>query len=242
MPLEDLPYNDEIKDEVTKEDIANYMNKIATFASIEEEAEDYFGALEARREEAAEEEARERLMMLSQLYEDAQEGAEFQGEPYGEYEPEPSYDGDRELTEYLEMNPEVLQPSYEEEEPVFGYGDATPYDEMPSMDLLSPAEEVEIDYLPVVYDGQPGLFIPIGEESSQMKKRSEYPMSLVPGTKKRSFYPAEENPDKWGAFIDAYEEEKRNQGQMYDRIFKLAEALRERQGESQEDFSDEKKK
>lgn len=88
----------------------------------------------------------------------------------------------------------------------------------------------EQPYEPIVYQGVPGIFIPMPEESLSdnppIQKR-QY-LSMLPGQKKRNFYPYHLEPvgGRWGAFVSP-EEEKRN-AEAYDRLYRLAEALNPR--------------
>ncbi|KAK2163023.1 hypothetical protein LSH36_87g04032 [Paralvinella palmiformis] len=85
-------------------------------------------------------------------------------------------------------------------------------------------------YEPIVYHGVPGIFVPMPEESlsenTPIQKR-QY-LSLLPGQKKRNFYPYHLEPTggRWGAFVSP-EEEKRN-SESYDRLYRLAQALNPR--------------
>ena len=76
-------------------------------------------------------------------------------------------------------------------------------------------DEPELEYRSIVYDGQPGIFIPV---------KRQY-ISMVPGVRKRNFYPYSTEPEgHWGAFVDT--QEKRNEEAAYERLYRLAQALR----------------
>ena len=73
------------------------------------------------------------------------------------------------------------------------------------------------EYQEIVHNGQPGIFFPV---------KRQY-LSMLPGVKRSTdFYPYSEGPDgRWGALVQS-EVEKRRQEEMYDRLYRLAEALR----------------
>lgn len=75
-------------------------------------------------------------------------------------------------------------------------------------------EEVESDIRPIVYQGQPGYFVPA--------KRSDF-LSFVPGNKRdQYFYPYSEEPQThWGAFIPS----KRDYTDSYANLVRLARRL-----------------
>ncbi len=75
-----------------------------------------------------------------------------------------------------------------------------------------------LQYEPIMYHGQPGIFIPAKRQFAStyagMRKRAE------------DIYPYNYGPDgRWGALVAA-ETEKRNQQEMYERLYHLAQALR----------------
>jgi len=78
---------------------------------------------------------------------------------------------------------------------------------------LGPGDEAE--FQKILHNGEPGVFYPV---------KRQY-LSLMPGMRKRSdvFYP-DEDP-RWSALIQA-EIEKRNEEDMYERLYQLATALR----------------
>ena len=107
------------------------------------------------------------------------------------------------------------------------------YDELPEQveeqveeELYEPEEAPEwedpddVDYQPIVYEGQPGIFIPV---------KRQY-LSMMPGFRKRGspFYPYQYEPStagRWGALIPQLNEQKRN-AEAYERLYRMAEALR----------------
>lgn len=99
-------------------------------------------------------------------------------------------------------------------------------------------EEDEVTpYEPLVYNGVPGVFIPM--ESENVVTKRQY-MSMVPGVRKRNdFYPYSLEPEggRWGAFVDQVEEKRT--ADAYERLLRMAEALNP---PSQRYYDDYKKK
>ena len=134
------------------------------------------------------------------------------------------------LLSYLQDDPELLENlrEYYLSEDEEGFPDNREYYESDE-DIEEDDEPGQIEYRSVLYEGQPGIFIPVKRQYISMvpgaRKRSDdaYPYEGVEEFRKRgTFFPYSEEPGShWGAFI----EEKRN-AMEYKRIFKLAELLR----------------
>lgn len=112
---------------------------------------------------------------------------------------------------------------------------------------LEPTEQVE--YEPILYHGVPGIFIPVPGNGagagagvgavSQMELEKRQYLSMVPGSRKRAFYPYNAEPassSRWGALVpgDAEREEKRA-SDAYERLYRMAQALGGDQNEWRQD-------
>ena len=120
-----------------------------------------------------------------------------------------------------------------------GYSDEFPVDSLESRfeDTSSSypsSEEVDFDAdnaQAIVYQGEPGIFIPTKTKSAEYKAPEKRQlMSFVSGSKRNSFYPYAYEPSvssKWGALM-AGEKRDVSMGD-YERLYKLANALRGQQ-------------
>ena len=84
-------------------------------------------------------------------------------------------------------------------------------------------EEADIDYKPIVYNGIPGIFIPVQSNAAANRVSKRQYLSLVPGMRKRTaWYPGDTSASRWGAITPP--EDKRTADE-YERLYRLARAL-----------------
>ena len=135
-------------------------------------------------------------------------------------------------TEEPKENPELLsllEYLVENEEPA---EEVNPLREMYPADIEEKWEDLDlgpdVTYQPIIYQGVPGIFIPMNEKmaSQEVSVDKRQYLSMVPGMRKRGFYPYNSEPEdgRWGAFVPP--EERKRAADAYERLFRLAEALK----------------
>ena len=212
------------KRDLTEDELREWLEEEVGMAPAEEYYPEY-DTEDAIVEESPQEGLMERILEAAQgdQWGNVPDIVEEEEEAYYPLSEEDAIDPDAEaraklaLLRYLyDELPEQVE---DEEEEVFdrSYG-SEPYAERSSWEDMQPAQEVE--YQPIVYQGIPGIFIPV---------KRQY-LSMMPGIRKRGsdFYPYNYEPasaGRWGALLPEVNEEKRN-AEAYERLYRMAQALR----------------